>query len=129
MSGRSELVESDIDQILGTLTEPEDALPFTDTLSPIIYAAAKELADRLYIAMDREDLIKVVNRSRTILNQLPTLAAYIAANKKAPVEKATGDHATIVNQTIVCTIGVHVLIAVQTHMPDYTMRRTKQGCQ
>lgn len=136
MSGRSELVDkdaltmSDIDKILGPMGDADqDSLPFTDTLSPVLYGAAKELADRLYVAIDREDLIKVVNRSRTIINQLPTLAAYIAANKKAPVEKITGDHATIVNQTIVCTIGIHVLIAIQTHMPDYTMRRTKQGCQ
>jgi len=136
MSGRSELVDkdalnmSDIDKILGPMAEAElEMLPFTDTLSPLIYATARELTERLYIAMDREDLIKVVNRSRTIINQLPTLAAYIAINKKAPVEKSTGDHATIVNQTIVCTIGVHVLIAIQTHMPDYTMRRSKEGCQ
>jgi hypothetical protein len=136
MSGRSELVDkdaltmSDIDKILGPMGDADqDSLPFTDALSPVLYGAAKELSDRLYVAMEREDLIKVVNRSRTIINQVPTLAAYIAANKKAPVEKVTGDHATIVNQTIVCTIGIHVLIAIQTRVPDYTMRRTKQGCQ
>ena len=136
MSGSSVLEDkdaltlSDIDKILGPLGDPEqDILPFTDTLSPVLYACAKELADRLYISVDREDLIKVVNRSKLIINQLPTLTAYITMNKKAPIEKVSGDHATIVNQTIVCTIGVHILIVIQTHMPDYMMRKMKQGCQ
>lgn len=133
MSGRSEIVdkdaikEEDIEKILGTMGDQEDVVPFTDELSKQIFFLAKDVTDRLYISIDREDLIKVVQRTMGIIRQFPTEKAYMEMNKRNPDARAS--YFIKLNRLLVCALGIHILIVIQVHIPEYKIRKIKDGCQ
>jgi hypothetical protein len=141
MSGRAELVDKDaitqeqIEQLVGPLGDVEEPVEFDNETKKLIYTTAKQLADRLFVPLEMPAYMTIVKRVYGIIQQIPTREAYVkyqqALRKGKTVTASTlsADYDIYINQALVCAVGVHMLLMVQTHTPDLILRGTPTGCR
>lgn len=144
MMGRSELVDKDavtreeIDQLIGPLggMEAEEEIEFDNETKTIVYTTAKQMADKLNAPLESSDYMALVSRAFGIIQQIPTRERYIQiqqAQKKsktaATAAAAAADYDVYINQALVCAVGVHLLILIQSKKPDITIRAMPTGCR
>ena len=140
MMGRSELVDKDamtqeqIEELIGPLGGLEIPVEFDNETKRLIYTTAKQLADKLFVPLETEDFLKIVGRTYGIIQQIPTRERYIAIQQqqrkgKAPTAALGADYDVYLNQALVCATAVHILLVVQSHIPDFVLRGTPTGCR
>lgn len=141
MMGRSELVDKDaltqenIEQIIGPEGDVEDDDQFDNETKKLIYTTAKQLADKLFAPLEKEDFIVVVNRAYGIIQQIPTRDRYVKIqeaqrkSKTISAAAASTDYDIYINQALVCATGVHLLLFIQGKTPDVILRGTPIGCR
>lgn len=137
MMGRSELVDKDlitvdqIDEIIEPL-EDENMEEFNDESKKLIYNTSKELAERLLAPLEMADYMIIVNRVYGLIQQIPTRERYVQyrdAQKKGKTAITLPDYDTYINQAVVCATAVHMLILIQTRIPDLILRGMPVGCK
>lgn len=140
MMGRSELVDKDaitleeIDQIIGPIGMdlPEE---FDNETKKLIFTTAKQLADKLFAPLDLTDYLVIVGRVFAMLQQIPTRERYIQLqqsqrkSKTATLASAASDYDIYINQALVCSVAVHILLVIQTKKPDIILRGNPGGCR
>ena len=142
MMGRSELVDKDaitqeqIEELIGPgadLDEPEE---FDNETKRLIYTTAKQMADRLFAPLEYKDFLIIIARVYSVIQQIPTRERYIQfqqAQRKgktaATVATINADYDVYINQALVCAVGVHILILIQTKKPDLILKGTPSGCR
>jgi hypothetical protein len=141
MMGRSELVDKDaltqenIEQLIGPLGDVDDQIEFDNETKKLIYITAKQVADKLFAPLEKDDYMKIVNRVYGIIQQIPTRDRYVqiqqALRKTKAVTAATAgtDYDIYINQALVCAVGVHMLLFIQGMTPDIILRGTPTGCR
>ena len=149
MMGRSELVDTDaitqqqIQEFLGPLADLEAPEEFDNETKKLIYTTAKQIADKLMAPLDHSDFVVITNRTYGIIQQIPTRERYLQIQEAQRKSKATVATATVatataatgtdydvyINQALVCTVGVHTLLLIQTKRPDLILRGTPTGCR
>jgi hypothetical protein len=141
MMGRSELVDKDaitqenIENLIGPLGDVDDQPEFDNEAKSLIYTTAKELADKLFAPLEKEDYLTIVGRVYGIIQQIPSRDAYVkyqqGLRKSKGVTAATtaADYDVYINQALVCAVGVHMLIFIQSRKPDIILRGTPTGCR
>ena len=141
MMGRSVLEDTDtleqsqIESILGTTGDLDDIEGFDDMTKKLIYTTAKELADRLLAPLDMSDFITIVNRVYGLIQQIPSRERYVqfqTAQKKGKSTTVTDlvvDYDVYINQALVCSTAVHLLLHIQTRKPDLILRGMPTGCR
>ena len=138
MMGQSELVDKDkitqeqIEEVLGSIDTLGDDMSteFDNETKKLIYKTAKEMSERLFTPLDKEDFIHIVNRVFALIQQIPSRARYVSF--QATQRKGRGtmpDYDVYMNQALVCAVGVHLLLSIQTHMPDLILRTMPSGCR
>ena len=140
MMGRSELVDKDaitleqIEQVIGPQIDLDEAVEFDNETKQLIYTSAKQLADKLFAPLELADYLTVVARVYGIIQQIPTRERYVQiqqAQRKAKTGGVTvnSDYDIYINQALVCAIGVHILLIIQTRKPDILLRGIAPGCR
>jgi hypothetical protein len=141
MMGRSELVDQDaitneqIEQLVGPLGDLEE-MPeeFDNETKRLIYTTAKQLADKLFAPLESSDFMTIVARVYAILQQIPTRERYVQMQQtqRRVAKTATivgSDYDVYINQALVCAVGVHMLVLIQTKKPDILLRGIPAGCR
>lgn len=141
MMGRAELVDKDaitqenIEELLGPMGDVEDDQTFDNETKVLIYNTARQLADKLFVPLEKEDFFTIVNRVYGIIQQIPSRDRYIQIqqtlrkSRGATAATASGDYDVYINQALVCSVGVHLLLFIQGKTPDLILRGTPLGCR
>jgi hypothetical protein len=150
MMGRAEIVDKDaitmqeIDEIIGPLGDVEEEPLFDNKSKEIIYATAKQMADKIAAPLELKEYMILVTRVHGVLQQIPSRERYIeiqkaqkrgkkgaaaAAAAAAAAEEAAGDYDIYINKALVCAVGVHLLLMIQCRKPDIMLRGTATGCK
>ena len=139
MMGRSELVDQDaitneqIEQLIGPLGDLEMPEEFDNETKKLIYTTAKQLADKLFAPLETPDFMMIVGRVYGILQQIPTRERYIkiqqTMRKTVSAATTSADYDVYINQALVCAVGVHMLLLIQTKKPDILLRALAAGCR
>ena len=143
MMGRSELVDKDavtleeIDQIIGPLGDMEMPDEFNNEAKKLIYATARQIADRIFAPFEMSDYKVIVSRAFNIIQQIPTRERYVQLQQQLQRRSKTAATATMVsidydiylNQALVCAVGVHILLAIQCRKPELVLRGLAAGCR
>ena len=141
MMGRSELVDKDaitqeqIEDLIGPMGDLEIPEEFDNETKRLIYTTAKQLADKLFAPLETQDFLTIVARTYGIIQQIPTRERYVAIQqqqrkgKTATAAAAGADYDVYLNQALVCATAVHILLVVQSHVPDLILRGTPTGCR
>ena len=141
MMGRAELVDKDaitqenIEDLIGPLggmDDDQDDVLDSET-KKLIYATIKQLADKLFAPLEKEDYLILVNRVNGLIQQIPDRERYIkiqqAQRKTKTAVIAGADYDIYINQVLVCAVGVHLLLYIQSKRPDLILRGTPVGCR
>jgi len=141
MMGRSELVDKDaiteenIEQLIGPLGDVDEDTEFDNETKKLIYATAKQLADKLFAPLEKEDFMTIVNRVYGLIQQIPTRDRYVKLQQASRKTKtisavaASTDYDIYINQALVCAVGVQMLLYIQGKTPDIILRGTPTGCR
>jgi hypothetical protein len=142
MMGRSELVDKDaitldeIDQLIGPLGDVEDEIEFDNETKKLIYITARQVADKIFAPLEMSDYITIVNRAFGIIQQIPTRERWVKLQQAQKKSKAPADVAAInadydvyLNQALVCSVGVHILLIIQCRKPELVLRGLAAGCR
>ena len=123
--GRSALEDTDaleqnqIESILGTTGDIDEIEGLDDMTKKLIYTTAKELADRLLAPLEMSDFLTIVNRVYGIIQQIPSRERYVQfqttqkKGKASTVAPPVVDYDVYINQVLVCSTAVHLLIHIQ----------------
>lgn len=144
MMGRSELVDQDaitneqIEQIIGPLGDLEEPEDFDNETKKLIYTTAKQLADKLFAPLELADYMLLVARVYALIQQIPNRERYVQiqqAHRKGKTAASTvataaiADYDIYINQALVCAVGAHMLILIQSKKPDLLLRGIPAGCR
>jgi len=142
MMGRSELVDTDavtqeeIDELLGPLGDLEEAPEFDNEMKKGIYATARQMADKIFAPLDLQDYMTLVSRAFGVIQQIPQRDRYITIQKARVKSKAAtaqadfgADYDIYINRALVCAVGVHLLLIIQSKKPDFILRGIASGCR
>ena len=144
MMGRSELVDKDaitreeIDQIMGPMgsLDADETVEFDNETKTLIYSTTRQIADKLNAPLDITDYTTIVSRTFAVIQQIPTRERYIQIQQGQKKSKtaavaaaASADYDIYMNQALVCAIGVHMLILIQSKKPDMVIRAMPSGCR
>ena len=142
MMGRSEIVDEDaitneqIELLVGPLGDLEMPVEFDNETKRLIYTTAKQLADKLLAPIETADFMTIVARVYGLIQQIPTRERYVEIQQKqrkgaakTAAAAASGDYDVYINQALVCAVGVHMLLLIQTKKPDILLRGTPAGCR
>jgi hypothetical protein len=144
MMGRSELVDQDavtqqeIDELIGPLGDLEEPAEFDNETKKLIYATARQMADKIFAPLEVADYMVLVARAFGVIQQIPDRERYIkiqkARTKGAKAQAASqsdfgADYDIYINQALVCAVGVHLLLIIQCKKPDFILRGIASGCR
>lgn len=142
MMGRSVLVDEDalmdeeLAKALAVENEEKVKLDFKSEDRNLIYKTISELAALLGVHPDKDSYEKMIYRVQTILASKPDKKRYAEIQKKIQEQAASKglkgaavDFTIFINRALVSLCAGALLIDVQTHMPDYTIRYILEGCK
>jgi len=139
MMGRSELIDKDAitEEQLEVLISPliDEDEEYEDEQRKLIYSTAKEMADKLFAPLESQDYRLIVQRVNGLIQTLPDRKRYSLIQeaqrkgKASTVVSVTMDYDVYLNQVLVCAIGVHILLVIQSRKPDLIMREMPGGCK
>jgi hypothetical protein len=141
MMGRSELVDEDaitrqeIDELIGPLGDLEEPIEFDNETKKLIFNTARQMTDKLFAPLEIGDYITLVARTFGVLQQIPERDRYIKIQKARTKTKAAqaadfgADYDIYINQALVCAVGVHLLLIIQSKKPDFILRGIASGCR
>jgi len=140
MMGRSEIVDQDaitqqeIDELIGPLGDLEEPVEFDNETKKLIFNTARQMADKIFAPLESSDYMTLVARAFGVLQQIPERERYIkiqkARTKGAKAQADFGaDYDIYINQALVCAVGVHLLLIIQSKKPDFILRGIASGCR
>lgn len=137
LAGRMVMVDEDakaeeeMDQLLlGAPLEEADEIKFETEVQTLIYRTARELFDKIGIFCDLDSYRRIVQRVETEVQRQPSREDYAKAMKAraAKGEAKAPDYDVYINRVLVSAVGAHVLIEIQTKIPDFVIRFRIPGC-
>ena len=139
MMGRSELVDKDaitqeqIELLVGPMGDLEIPEEFNNETKRLIYTTVKQLTDKLFIPLDHDDYMLIVQRTYGIIQQIPSRERYVQIQQQQRKGKTAAtvntDYDIYLNQALVCAAAVHILLVTQTRIPDAILRGVPTGCR
>ena len=138
MSGRAALVDKDEIQseefrlLLGAPSEKTEGAEFANATQETIYKSARQIFDVLGIYPEQESYKHITERVESEVLKQPSREEYAKLLKaRERAGKAEGkplDYDVLINRIIVSAVAAHVLIEIQTHVPDFVIRMKVPGC-
>jgi hypothetical protein len=90
----------------------------------VIYFIAKEIAQRVGIVLDYTSYKIIIKRAMKIVEEQPTRKEYA----ELTAGKSALDYDMLISRITVIATAVHLLIQIQTRIPNFTIRYTMRGC-
>lgn len=90
----------------------------------IIYFIAKEISQRVGIILDYTSYKIIIKRAIKIVESQPTRKEYAEITSG----KSALDYDMLISRITVIATAVHLLIQIQTRIPNFTIRYTMRGC-
>jgi hypothetical protein len=138
MSGRAVLVDKDEIQseefklLLGVPTEGTEKAEFQNDLQQKIYEVSRQLFDVIGIYAEKTAYAHIIERVESEILKQPSREDYakliLAKTKAGKMEGKPLDYDILISRIIVSAVGAHVLIEIQSHIPDYVVRLKLPGC-
>lgn len=138
MSGRAVLVDKDeiqsreFELLLGVPTEGTEKAEFQNDTQQKIYEVARQLLDVLGIYVEKDAYGRIIERVESEIMKQPTRDEYskmiMAKTKAGKMEGKPLDYDVLISRIMVAAAGVHVLVEIQAHVPDYVVRSKLPGC-
>ncbi len=135
MMGRAEIVDKDaaeMEEREDAYTAPIDKSKLFDFGSDSknhLYETLKDLSNRLGITPTREDYEHVIRRLYSSINAFPSREEFIADNRaRFGPNKPLPDYDKLLQLNHVTYACAHLLIHIQTRIPDYIVSVTLPGC-
>lgn len=132
MSGRAALVDKDEIKseefllMLGAPTEKVEPKEFANDTQKLIYETAYQIFGAVGIYVEKDSYAHIIERVESEINKQPSREEY-ARMVKARKEKSL-DYDILINRILVASTAAHVLIEIQTHVPDFVVRTKIPGC-
>ncbi len=135
LMGRAEIVSDDLlavedlEKALIMEYEDEEKIVSKGRDDTLIQKTINKLAILVGVYPTKDSYEKMIARVKNIMATMPNMEQFNAIQKakKARGQPAT-DYTIFVNQAMVSLAAAALLIDVQTHVPDYTVRSTLEGC-
>lgn len=138
MSGRAVLVDKDeiqskeFELLLGVPAEGTEKAEFQNDTQQKIYEVGRQLLDVLGIYVERQAYEHIIERVESEIMKQPTRDEYarmiLAKTKAGKMEGKALDYDVLISRIMVSSVGAHVLIEIQAHIPDYVVRSKLPGC-
>ena len=138
MSGRAVLVDKDeiqsreFELMLGIPTEGTETADFENETQQKIYEVSRQLFDVLGVYAEKAAYARIIERVESEIMKQPTRDEYakiISIKTKAgKMQGRALDYDVLISRIMVSAVGAHVLIEIQAHIPDYTVRYKIPGC-
>jgi hypothetical protein len=137
MSGRAVLVDNDEIQseefrlLLGAPTEKTEEATFANDTQESIYKVAHYIFAALGIYAEKQSYTNIIERVEAEVKRQPTPEEYAKRAKEREKKGEKGampDYTTFMSRITVCGTAAHVLIEIQTHVPDFVVRTKIPGC-
>ena len=138
MSGRAVLVDKDEIQseefrlLLGVPAEGTEKAEFENETQQKIYDVARQLFDTLSIYAEKEAYAHIVERVESEILKQPSRDEYakmiLVKTKAGKMEGKAIDYDVLISRIMLSAVGAHVLIEIQSHIPDYVVRAKIPGC-
>ena len=90
----------------------------------IIYFIAKEISQRVGIVLDYTSYKKIIKRAIKIVEEQPTRKEYA----ELTAGRTALDYDMLISRITVIATAIHLLIQIQTRIPNFTIRYTMRGC-
>jgi len=132
MANRAALVnaaavaQEEISTLLDSPTEDDTA--FATDMQTSIYKAARQIFDRLGIYAQMDSFKRIVERVESDIQKQPSREEYTKMIKGRKGDGKPLDYDILINRILVCSVGAHSLIEIQTHIPDFILRYKIPGC-
>jgi hypothetical protein len=136
MSGRAVLVDKDeieseeFNLLLGAPTEKVGPAEFANDTQKLIYETAYQIFAVIGVYAKKESYNNIIERVESEVTKQPSRDEY-ARMVKARAGKGEGkplDYDVLINRILVSATAAHVLIEIQTHVPDFVVRTKIPGC-
>jgi hypothetical protein len=138
MSGRSVLVDKDEIQseefrlLLGAPSSAPERAEFANDTQRLIYTAARQIFDVIGIYVEKESYNHIIERVESEVVKQPSREDYTkllkARERAGKGESKPLDYDVLINRILVSAVAAHVLIEIQTHVPDFVIRSKIPGC-
>lgn len=129
---RDALAEEEIEQALGGPATKAEPVSFDTPTQELIYKTAKELFNQIGIYADMADYKRIIERVEGEIQKQPSREEYAKVLKaRAKKGEAAGralDYDVLINRILASAVAAHVLIEIQTHIPDFIPRYRLPGC-
>ena len=138
MSGRAVLVDKDEIQseefrlMLGVPTEGTETADYQNDTQQKIYEVSRQLLDVLGIYVEKKAYAQIIERVESEILKQPSREEYarmiLAKTKAGKMEGKALDYDVLISRIMVSAVAAHVLIEIQSHIPDYVVRLKIPGC-
>ena len=135
MDGRNKMTDDDaleeekLQQALTTESEEEEKVETKTEDEQKILMTISELASIVGIFPDKKAYEIMIPRVLNTLALVPDKISYTKSQKAVKQQgKVATDYEVFINRILVCLCAAALLIDVQTHIPDYIIRYTLEGC-
>jgi hypothetical protein len=138
MSGRSALVDTDeikseeFRLLLGAPTQKVERAEFANDTQKLIYETSYQIFALIGIYAEKDSYTHIIERVESELSRQPSRDDYArmlkAREKAGKGEGKPLDYDVLINRIMVSATAAHVLIEIQTHVPDYVVRTKIPGC-
>ena len=138
MSGRAVLVDKDeikseeFNLLLGVPTEGTEKAEFENDTQQKIYEVSRQLFDVIGIYAEKAAYARITERVESEILKQPSREEYarmiLAKTKAGKMEGKALDYDVLISRIMVSAVGAHVLIEIQSHIPDYVVRSKIPGC-
>lgn len=127
---QEELEEEELKALLGGPIDAEEEIQFDSELRTLIYKVAKLILDKIGIAAEVNDYMRIIQRVEPEIQKQPSQEIYakLVKAKAAKGEKML-DYDIHISRVLVCATAAHTLIEIQARIPDYIPRYRLPGCR
>ncbi|NDC43374.1 MAG: hypothetical protein EBZ77_17800, partial [Chitinophagia bacterium] len=134
MMGRSVMVDEDAirkealeDMLSGPATEAEDARDWGSEDANLIYRLLFAMANKIGISPDVRDYERMIEQISGYVATLYTRSVYAQITKAQG--KAALDYDVYRIRFLIAGTAAHLLLNIQTHIPEYIIRYTHEECK
>jgi hypothetical protein len=136
MSGRAVLVDKDeikseeFNLLLGAPSEKVGPAEFANDTQKLIYETAYQIFAAVGIYAEKESYTHIIERVEAEVTKQPSRDEYarIVKSRAGKGEGKPLDYDVLINRILVSATAAHLLIEIQTHVPDFVIRTKIPGC-
>ena len=135
LSDKDALKSSDLETILGIPLEEEDEFEFDDAKYSKFYRIVREIAERVGIFMEKVRYESVIKKMAQLDANYPTREDFASMQERKRLQKekagqefVPSDYDTLIAKNTIGSAALHLLLEVQTRIPEYMPQYSLPNC-